>query len=330
MSIEVAQVVAQYGAYYKPGSDNQKNLRNMIYKAKETAMLFQDRPTEDTIYRGNSASLNRVIQPFQKAFTPISTISFKPNQFSLFKLKIDLQETPDDLEATYLGFLANIAEVERAKWPFVKWWLEQHVMPKADEDLETAEYFGGVYQAPVDGVAGAAGTAMDGLRKVIRGYNIAGRTNLGNGAIATGAPAADDADFCTQVEGFFEGVPSVFRKKMDVICMSPENELKYRRGKRAKYGKDFNFLTNTGVSALLTLEDFPGVVVKGLESHAGSDLLWTSLANNRIRPTKKAAVSKTMLVKEFAPRTVSAYTDWWEALNFEVPEFVFHNDQDLA
>jgi hypothetical protein len=33
---------------------------------------------------------------------------------------------------------------------------------------------------------------------------------------------------------------------------------------------------------------------------------------------------------ESAKRVVSAYTDWWEVLNFEVPEFVFTNDQDLA
>lgn len=330
MSIEVADVVAQFGAYYKTGSDNQKNLRNMIYKAKETAALFQDRPSDDTIFRSNMAALNRVVQPFQKAYTPIGALTFKPNQFPLFKMKIDLQETPDDLEATYVGFLANVAEIERAKWPFVRWFLEQHVMPKADEDLETFEYFAGIYEAPDPGVAGDAGTSMDGIRKVIRGYNAAGRTNLGNGAIATGAAADSDADFCEQVEGFFEAIPSVFRKKMDVICLSPENELKYRRGKRAKYGKDFNFLTNTGVSALLTLEDFPGVRVQGLESHAGSDLLWTSIPINRIRPLKKASLGNTMLVKEFAPRTVSAYTDWWEVLNFEVPEFVFHNDQDLA
>jgi hypothetical protein len=58
--------------------------------------------------------------------------------------------------------------------------------------------------------------------------------------------------------------------------------------------------------------------------------MWTSLPQNRIRALKKAALGNTILVKEFAPRTVSAYTDWWEALNFEVPEFVFHNDQDLA
>jgi hypothetical protein len=33
---------------------------------------------------------------------------------------------------------------------------------------------------------------------------------------------------------------------------------------------------------------------------------------------------------ESLKREVFLYTDWWEALNFEVPEFIFHNDQDLS
>lgn len=325
MSLNVTDVVTQFGAHYKPGSDNQKNLRNMLYKVIETAQYFSNRPTSDTIWRGNLASLNRIVQPFQKAYTPISTTTFKPNQFDLYKLKIDLQETPDDLEATYLGFLADIEEIERAKWPFVRWWMEKHVMPKKDEDLETNEYFGGVYAAPTTGTAGAAGTAMNGLRKVIRGYNTAGRTNLGNGAIATGAASASDEDFCEQVEQFVTEIPTLFRDKVDFIFMSKTNELKYKRGKRAKYNTNYS---QTG--DLMNLEDFPNAKVKGLESHTGSDLMWTTIKDNRIRPTKKAGLADTMLVKEFAPRVVSAYTDWWEALNYEVPEFLFHNDQDLA
>ena len=324
MSINVTDVVTQFGAFYKPGSDNQKNLRNMIYKAVETAQYFQNRPTDDTIWRGTKASLDRVVQPFQKAFTPISTLTFKPNQFDLFKLKVDVEEAPDDIESTYLGFLADLPEADRAKWPFVRYWLEQHIMPKKDEDLETAEYFKGVYATPTAGVAGAAGTSMNGLRKVIRSYNTAGRTNLGNGAILTGSPAAADVDFCTQVEEMAEAIPSLFRSRIDHFFMSKELELKYKRGKRTKY--NINYLQTP---ELYTIEDFPNISVKGLESHTSSDLIWASIPANRIRPQKKALLANTMKV-ESAKRIVSAFTDWWEALNFEVPEFVFHNDQDLA
>lgn len=330
MAIEVADVVAQFGAYYKPGSDNQKNLRDMLYKPSETAALFQPRPSDDTIWRGTFASMDRIVQPFQKAFTPLGTITFKPAEFSLHQLKIDMKETPDDLEATYVGFLTSVPEIERANWPFVKWLMEKHVMPKKEEDLEVYEYFKGVYAAPAPGVAGAAGTAMNGIRKFIRTYNTAGRTNLGNGAIATGAAADSDVDFCEQVEEFVESIPSVFRSKIDSVVMSKENRTKYRRGKRKKYGLQVNFLTGVGASDLDTIEDYPNISVMGLESHNGSDLMWATLAANRIRPQKKAALAKTMAVKEFSAREVSLYTDWWEVLGFEVPEFIFHNDQDLA
>lgn len=325
MSINATDVVTQFGAYYKPGSDNQKNLRNMLYKVIETAQYFQNRPTSDTIYRGTLASLTRVVQPFQTGYTPISTTTFKANQFNLFQLKIDLQEDPDTLEATYLGFLADQPEQDRSKWPFVRWWIENHVMPKKDEDLELAEYFAGIYAAPTPNTAGPAGTSMDGLKKVIRGYNTGGRTNFGNGPIAMGAPAADDADFCTQIEEFVGSINTVIRGKLDMLFTNKDLELRYKRGKRKKYNMFY-----AQESDLLSVADFPSIKVKGLESHASSDLIWATIPANRIRPQKKAELANTLLVQQFAPRVVSAYTDWWEALNFEVPEFIIHNDQDLA
>jgi hypothetical protein len=80
----------------------------------------------------------------------------------------------------------------------------------------------------------------------------------------------------------------------------------------------------------LTVNKFPNISVQGLESHEGSDLIWATIAANRIAPIKKPSLKDTMLVQQFAPRVVSFYTDWWESLNFEVPEFIVHNDQDLA
>lgn len=325
MALNVADIVAQWGAYYKPGSDNEKNLRNFFYKMAETAAFFQTRPTEDTIYRGTLAQLSRIVQPFQKAFTPIGDFDFTPNEFALFKLKVDLQEYPDDLEKTYLGFMANLPEADRSKWPFVRWAVENHIKPRMEEDLEVNEYFYGVYAAPGAGVAGAAGTAMDGLRKVIRGYNTAGRTNLGNGAIVTGAPAADPADWCTQVEEFVRSIPRLFRSKVDKIFMDPDLELRYRDGKEKKYNVNYKQEAD-----LTNINKFPSISVQAVESHAGSNLIWTTIPVNRIAPIKKPGMKDTLTAKEYSPRQVSIYSDWWFSLNFEVPEFLFHNDQDLA
>lgn len=325
MALDVSELVSDFGAFYKPGSDNEKNLRNMIYQTPGLASIFRLMPTEDTIYRGSLATLTRIVQPFQKTFTPIGTTTFQPNKFDLFKLKIDMKETPDDLEATYVGFLAALPEADRSQWPFSRWIVENHILPKKDEDLSLYEHFKGEYAAPTPGTAGAAGTAMNGVRKNIRGYNTDGRTNLGNGAIATGAAASDDVDFCTQMEEFVASIPDRFRMKLREVCVSPELELKYKRGKRKKYNQYY-----AQANDLMTLEDFPNVIVKGFIEQSGSDLIWTTIPENRIRPVKKISQHNAIQAKEFSPREVSFYTDWWESLNFEVPEFIFHNDQDLV
>ena len=324
MAIDVAAVKAQFGAYYIANAKNMQRLRSILYQPVVTAKYFQERPSDDTIYRSTLSQLNRIVQPFQKAFTPLGTTLFTPNEFPLYKLKVDMSETPDDLEATYLGFLAATADLERANWPFIRWLVEVHVMAKMQEDLENNEYFNGVYAAPAAGVAGAAGTALNGLRIVIKNYNTAAKTNLGNGPIATGAFSNDPATFCTQIETFVDGVPKLYRPKVDFIFMSEDNVIKYKRGKRAKY--NLNYLQT---SEMTTIEDYSNISVVGLPSMAGSNLIWCTQADNRIRPTKKAPLANTMKI-ESAKRVVDLLTDWWEALNFEVPQFVFHNDQGLA
>ena len=327
MAIAIDDVITAFGSYYLGSNQNNiKRLRSLLYQPVETAKYFQDRPGDDTIYRGVLSVLNRIVQPFQKAFTPIGTTTFTPNEFSLFKIKVDMSETPDDLEKSYLGFLAAAPEADRANWLFIRWLVEVHVMAKIQEDLENNEYFAGVFAAPVDGTAGAAGTSMNGLRKVIRDYNTAGRTNLGNGPIATGALAADNADFVTQLEEMVDAIPSLYRPKMDFLFMSKENATRYARGKRKKYNT--NYLQT---SELSTVEDYSNIKIVGLASMsaANSNLIWGTQADNRIRPTKKAILANTMKI-ESAKRVVDLLTDWWEALNFEVPEFIFHNDQDLA
>lgn len=329
MSIVITDLVSQFGAYYINQGQNLDRLKKKLYQMAETAGYFANRPTDDTIWRSTYNQLDSVLQPFQKAWTPKGTFTSEPNQFNLFKIKIDKEETPDDIESSWIGFLDAMDELDRSKWPFIRYLLEEHIMPRKEEDHELELAFLGVYAAPTPGTAGATATSMDGIRKVIRGYNTAGRTGLGDGAIATGAIAADDADFVQQVEDWCDEVPYLFRNKLDYIFMSDANATKYKRGKRKKYGKDVQFINGTA-SNLDTVEDYPSIKIARLQSMGTSDMIWASPAINRIRPLKKASLMNTFLVQQFSPRVVSIYTDYWEAMNFEVPEFLFHNDLDLV
>jgi hypothetical protein len=43
----------------------------------------------------------------------------------------------------------------------------------------------------------------------------------------------------------------------------------------------------------LTINKFPSISVQGLESHEASDLIWATIAANRMQPLKKAAIERS-------------------------------------
>jgi hypothetical protein len=116
------------------------------------------------------------------------------------------------------------------------------------------------------------------------------------------------------------------RAELDIVVMSDTLATRYRKGKRKKYGKDVNFVNGVAVSDLSTIEDYPHIKVEGVLSHEGSDLIWATPADNRIRPMwGNGSAFKVESVK----REVAIYTDWFEALEFEVPELVITNDSAI-
>jgi hypothetical protein len=317
MSIVISDVITEYGSYYLDHGQNATDLFKKLYRPSVTASYFKARPTKETVYRVGSADLDRVLQPFQKQFTPIGTLSFKPNPINLYQLKIDKQEYPDDIADSWLGFLEGEG-IDRQAWPFVRWMLEEHIIPKAIEDHELNEAWAGVFAAPTPGTAGAAGTAMNGIKKQIADYVTAGRSTT----IVMGAVPVDDEDFCTYVETYVKSHPKEIRKKLDFVFMSEDLFLRYKEGKRQKYNLQYQ-----QTSDLETVFHFPHVKVAQLPSMGTSNKLWSTLPQNRIRPIKKAAAQNAPIIKEFSPRAVSIFTDWWEVLGFPYPEFVFQTDQ---
>lgn len=322
MSVEISSIVAQFGAYYKPDGSEARNLRNMLYAKQQTAAYFRTIPTSDTRYKGSLASLDSIIQAFQEKFTPKGTTTFKPNQFDLFNLKIDLKENPDKLVKTYLGFLADDKDPDRANWLFPKWLVEQHIMPKKDSDLELHEYGTGVFEEPTDGVPSVTGKSMDGILKVLYDYSQGGRLNLGNGPISMGEIPTANKDTTKYIEEFCDNLPEEVVDQLDYIFVSPQVARRYRRGKKELYNANYS-----QVSDLSVVEDYENIKIVGLKSHRNCNTIWTSTAQNRIAPTKKQGMDKMIKVQQFEPRVVSIYADWWMSLNFEVPEFVFTNDQ---
>lgn len=318
-TITTTDIVSEFGAYYLNSGQNMKDLVKQVYRPSKTQELFTPFTTDDTIIRKGESRFTRILQPFQKAFTPIGSLTFKPVTIPLFNMKIDLQLTPDDIVKSWLGFLEGDG-LDRKKWPLIKWLLEVHVFEQAQRDWEVNEIYLGEFDEPVVGTAGDEGTAMDGIKKIINDWIDNGRTST----ISSGAAEADPVDFCTQIEEWVKQLPKDYWKQPMTIAMSEDLELRYKDGKDAKYNT--NYAKET-VEA--TVKNFPNIKVGGYQSHEGDEKWWCTPKWNAVRGMKKKALMQTVEV-ESDTRTVNIFSDWWDGVGFIIPELIFTNDQDLS
>ncbi|WP_338765930.1 hypothetical protein WAF17_02685 [Bernardetia sp. ABR2-2B] len=316
--ITITQVVAMFGAYYVQNTANMKNLIQQIYQAEKTASFFRIMPTMSTVYRRATSELGEVLQKYQADFTPKGTIEFKPEQYELPWLKVDLEFVPDELVQSWLGFLAG-SGYEKEKYPFIKWFMEDHLIPKMKEDFETAIYMG-VDGAVTPGTATSAIAIMDGIRKQINDY--VADANSGINVIVTGALDNDDKIFVRQVEDFCDQVAEKFGMPMELF-MRPSRFKSYRRGRRSLYNENYAQVPD---SQLLDVED-TNIKVVNSPSMATSDKIYMTPAKNRARPIRLPK-NKQLIDIDREIRKVRMFSDWHEGACFDTPKFIWTNDQD--
>ena len=98
---------------------------------------------------------------------------------------------------------------------------------------------------------------------------------------------------------------------------------RYKEGKRKKYNLQYSQATN--LTNVMHKENFE---VVGLASHAGSPLIWFSPEFNKNR-YQIAENNQNIFTVEASKRKVAVYTDYWIGLGFWIPNYLYHNDQDL-
>jgi hypothetical protein len=318
MALAIADVVTQFGAYYLSNASNLTRLYQLLRRATPTESMFTPVNTDDTIWRAAKTLFSRVVQPFQKAFTPLAGVTFVPVEIKQFRMKVDAQEYPDELEATWLGFLDG-PEIDRKAWPFVRWYCEVYLIPQVKQDIEQTEIFQGVFVAPTAGVPGAVSTSMDGLKKTINGHIAAGRT----APITTGALATDPADAVDQMEEFADSINKAYWNIPMMLGASESYVRTFLRGQERKYGK------NTGGGALGLTINNTNITLAGLPSHQSTNKIWCTPKENAIM-LRKRQQNQTAIQVENVDRLLKFYTDFSMGIGFIIPEIIFTNDQELV
>jgi hypothetical protein len=317
--MDIADILVEFGAYYLNNGQNMGRLYRQLRQPTTTEQVMTTFLTEETRYQASESRIDRVLQPFQKAWTPISEVQFVPIIIEQFKMKMDHQEYPDDLEGTWLGFLSS-GDLNRAEWPFIRWLVEMELIPQIMEDYELEEIFYGVQAAPTPGTPGAVGTSINGLRKQINDQVTAGRIT----PIATGVPATVATDFVDQVEGFVDAINTKYWNISMQLMLNQTLHRRFMRGYKEKYGQYTDYRQNNEA-----MVDFSNITLLGCPSFKNSPKFVVTPRSNILHLGKKTQNMNRVRL-ETEDRLVKIFTDFWRGVGFLIPEIVFTNDQDLV
>ncbi len=312
MSINAAAVVQEYGAYYIDAGQNKKRILTMLSQGSELVSFATPIRTDDTIFRLANATFRNLVQPFQKAFTQKGGADFVPKEIRQFRFKLDDEFTPDELYSTWLGFLKG-DQVDRKDWPFVKWLLENYYSNQINQDMELNEYYKGVFAAPANGVAGANGTGMDGVRLLLQQGVDADTIN------SVDIPALNAATIFDTVETFTDGISEVYQGIKMNVFMSKSWYKKYMQDKRAQ-----TFYQKASAGEIDTNIDFTPLNVVGLACMAGTNDIFCTPKPNFLH-ISPATITKNNFKLEESKRAVAVMADWSEGLGFGIDQVVWTN-----
>lgn len=308
MAITTTQIVQEYGAYYIAGGQNEARLKRLLLFGRETPKLATKIKTDDTVYRLAQSKMTELVQAFQKSWTPKGDIEFTPNPIQLFKLKVDLEIYPDDIEDNWLGFLAS-NNLSRKEWPLIRYILESHFYKQIDDDLERKAYYKGVYAAPTAGTAGVTSASMNGLKTFLTSDKVNHVT----------MPALDADTIYDQIEAFYENISEEYQNSRMIIGLAPKWKRAFLKDKRS-----LGYYDISSPSQIDDTLDFSPARVIGLPSMIGTDDIWATPVDNFLHITKKGENAAKVKIEE-SKRVVNLLTDWWEGFGFGINEVVWTN-----
>lgn len=318
MGATITSIITEHGAIYKDGGQGVKDLIKFLKQPSVTENYFREYPTDDTLIHMASVEMSTVLQAFQKAFTTKGTATFKNREIPLQRFKIDVDVYPDDLQASWLGFLAK-SGLDKTQMPITRY-MQELAITQAVEDFEMNEVYSGTLETITPGTATTAGENFDGIKIQINDGIDASLVN----EIAMGAVPTDPIDFVDYVESYLASIRADNRlvyDKLDYVFMNETLHMRFKQGNRDRYNLHY-----AQVSDLETI-NLTNKKVVGLPSMGTSAKIWTTPEFNRLRYTKNKSQESLFDVQQ-ADRQVKLMTDFWKGLGFPILEFVYSTDQD--
>lgn len=308
----ITDIITEHDAKFVDGGQNVKDILELIKQPSVTDKFFPLTPTKKTVIEKATVTMSTVLQAFQVNYTPIGNATFKPVSIPMYRMKVDSSITPDELQASWLGFLAEKG-LNKKEMPITKFY-QRHLIEQSKEDFENNEVYGGVYVDPTVDEANSPGENMNGIKKQINDAISAGTAQV----VTLGAVPAEPVDFVNYVEEFIDSIPELMRNYMDIIFMSQDLKKRFMVGMRAKYNQYY------AAEDLLSVFG-TRIVVEGLPSMAGSTKIFTTPKANRASYRKNGEQQNGFDVQANR-RVLEFMNDWWVGVGFWIMQYLYTND----
>jgi hypothetical protein len=313
--MDVSEIKTAFGAYYEKSQANKDRILAKLTQGAVTPNYCTPIKTDDTVFKLSELVVGDLVQSFQKGWTPKNDIAFKANELRLYHLKVDIDLFPDDIQATWLGFLSS-GNLNKKDEPLIKFLIEnsnQGILTKISSNMELKEYGKGVYESPTGGTAGITGKSMNGIINLLQ----TGVNNLTVNSINL-QPLNKDTIF-DQVELFTDGISDVYQDVEMNVFMSSKWYKHYHRDKRSQ-----GFYQLSADKDIRDNIDFTPLNVVSLPCLNATDVIFATPKANMLHLTKNENNKSNIKIEEYQ-RSVSFLADWWEGIGFGINGIVWTN-----
>ena len=276
----------------------------------------------DYAYTGQEGEVGDTLQPYQSAFTPVNTETFDGITSFLQIGKIDLLFDAIQLEKYYSKWKCDWFEAGKdpAVWSYPRYIIDNFVITKATEELNTASW-SGVRVAPTPGTAGAPIEAFDGFKKGIADMITASRLTPTN----TGALVA--STMVAQVRDHHNQIPEPYRYMQGITFCSKTIAQQYADDYASKFPS--RKVTEDEPDRMYVRVDHYNKTLVGVTAMEGSDRLIT-VFNSRpsmIIGTRDGFPRYFDFRFEVEDRKVKAFCELYRFFSFETTKHMFVNEQ---
>lgn len=332
-SSSITAFKTEFGAYYQPRGQNMARLRQLLMQ--DTSAFdsqFTLLPMDGDVLETGLMSHGRVLQAFKPKWSPLGELLGTPRKVALRRVKVNVEEIPDQLVNTWLGFLTTQGgkdpNVNRSTWPFVRWYVEQWLIPQAKQDQFYEAYYG-IWAAPSnDATPSAEGTALDGIAMQVNTDIDAGNIV----PISTGALDSDPEIFVDQIEDMVERVDNKLRGLPLVLNMHDQFAQRFKQGMLDKYNVNY---AQVGDGNLMQLRKRTNVSVLGhvnwLQGVGGapSEKIISAPKGKLLKAVRTQSNEGGEMRIEQVDYTLKMFSDWHILYTYDDPRTLITNDREL-